>query len=636
LLAYAPLHAEDWLPVSAEELKMTGEPKAPSAPAIFLYRQVDRDDNAPFENVYARIKILTEEGRKYADVEIPYNKGTEGVRNIEARTIRPDGSIARFDGTIFEKPLIRGRGIKLHAKTFTLPDVQVGSIIEYRYRHSLQSGFVFDSHWILSDELFTKHATFSLLQSTYFSVRYGWPIGLPPGTNVPTKDRGRFRLETHDVPAFITEDYMPPENQLKYRVDFVYLAEDNHENDPAAFWKKFGKSNFREVANFVDERRLMQQAVAQIVAASDTPETKLRKLYARAQQIRNVSFERKKSEQEAKREAQKDAKDVGDVWTRGYGNADEITWLFLALARAAGFEADPVLISSRDRYFFSELNMNPNELNTNLVVVKLDGKDWFLDPGMACAPFGLLPWSETGVKGLRLDKNGGTWITTPPTTPSDSRIIRKADLKLDQGGSLEGKVTVTYTGLEALWRRIEERNEDDTDRTQFMEDQIKYDIPTGIDVKLTNKPDWTSSEPTLVAEYDLTVPGWASGAGQRTLLAVGLFGSKEKRKFETPSRVHPLYFNFAYKSEDDITIQLPEGMRISSLPPSIDTDLKVIAYKTAFEDRVQSLHLNRDLIINMILVDRKYYSQLRDFYQTVRTHDEQQVVIAPGKAPARR
>src|ERR1700675_355976 len=85
--------AEDWLPISPDELKMTSEPKAMGAPAIFLYRQVDRDDNGPSEAVYARIKILTEEGRKYADVEIPFDKAKESVRGIQARTIPPDGGI---------------------------------------------------------------------------------------------------------------------------------------------------------------------------------------------------------------------------------------------------------------------------------------------------------------------------------------------------------------------------------------------------------------------------------------------------------------------------------------------------------------------------------------------------------------
>ena len=97
-------------PVSAEELTMKSEPQAPGAPAIMLYRQVDRDDNGGIdshEDNYVRIKILTEEGRKYADVEIPFSKDSEDVVNLKARTIRPDGSIVNFDGKVFEKSLTR-------------------------------------------------------------------------------------------------------------------------------------------------------------------------------------------------------------------------------------------------------------------------------------------------------------------------------------------------------------------------------------------------------------------------------------------------------------------------------------------------------------------------------------------------
>ncbi|MGB8324866.1 MAG: hypothetical protein WCE52_18050 [Candidatus Acidiferrum sp.] len=59
--------ADDWLPIDPAELKMTSEPKAPGAPAIYLYRQVDRKDAGHGNHTelnYVRIKILTEEGRK--------------------------------------------------------------------------------------------------------------------------------------------------------------------------------------------------------------------------------------------------------------------------------------------------------------------------------------------------------------------------------------------------------------------------------------------------------------------------------------------------------------------------------------------------------------------------------------------
>src|SRR5690242_12096389 len=78
LLIISPnaLAAVGFQPISPDELKMTSEPLAPGAPAVILYRQVDRDDNSltGHEDNYYRIKILTEEGRKYADIEIPFMK----------------------------------------------------------------------------------------------------------------------------------------------------------------------------------------------------------------------------------------------------------------------------------------------------------------------------------------------------------------------------------------------------------------------------------------------------------------------------------------------------------------------------------------------------------------------------------
>ena len=104
------------------------------------------------------------------------------------------------------------------------------------------------------------------------------------------------------------------------------------------------------------------------------------------------------------------------------------------------------------------------------MLVKPNGKDLFLDPGVAFTPFGLLTWSETGVLGLRLDKDGGTWIRTTLPQPSESRVERVGKLKLSETGDLEGKLTVTYIGLEAMYYRMEERNADDVARKKFLEE----------------------------------------------------------------------------------------------------------------------------------------------------------------------
>ena len=61
---------------------------------------------------------------------------------------------------------------------------------------------------------------------------------------------------------------------------------------------------------------------------------------------------------------------------------------------------------------------------------------------------------------------------------------------MSETGELEGKLTVKYTGLEAMVRRREERNEDAAERKKFLEDQVQEYIPTGSEVELTNHPDW--------------------------------------------------------------------------------------------------------------------------------------------------
>lgn len=625
-----PLHADDWLPIAPEDLKMTSDPQAPGAPAIFLYRQVDRDDTREGTEInYARIKILTEEGRKYANIEIPFFKGQGTIHNIKARTIRPDGTIVPFDGKVYEKTIVKAKGVKYLAKTFTLPDVQVGSIIDYRYTLDLERGYVFDSHWTLSEELFTKKARFSLKPNSDFGVRWSWPVGLPEGTQPPKEERGVIRLESNNIPAFQVEDFMPPEDTLKFRVEFVYQY-GSPEKDPEKFWKHEGKKRNGELESFINKRGALEAAVAQTVSPSDPPEVKLQKLYARVQQIRNTSFERAKTEQEEKRDKQKDVDNAEEVLRAGAGYGRQINYLLIGLARAAGLEAYSVHISTRNRYFFNPRLMNARQLNDDVVLVNLNGKEIYLDPGTAFTPYGLLPWAETAVQGLKLDKDGGTWVRTSLPESSAAKIERKADLKLTDTGDLEGTLTVTYSGLDALRLRLEERLEDEAHHKATLEDAVRESIPSAIEVELTNKPEWNSSSPALVAQFNLKIPGWASAAGRRALLPISLFGSDEKHLFEHANRIHPVYFHYPYQKTDDVAIVLPLGWSTGSVPQPINEDTKAVAYILKAEDNKGSLHIARKLRSELMAVDVKNYPILRDFFQMVRTGDEQQVILQPA------
>ena len=163
--------------------------------------------------------------------------------------------------------------MKLRAKTFTLPDVQVGSIIEYHFSYNFEDNFIFSSDWVLSEELFTKRAVFTLkpFERYPWTVQWSWPAGLPKDTEPPKQGADRVvRMTAQNVPAFVIEDHMPPPNELKFRVNFIYRDE-APELDVVKYWREFNKKRYGQVESFVDKRKAMEEAVAGIISAAPKP-----------------------------------------------------------------------------------------------------------------------------------------------------------------------------------------------------------------------------------------------------------------------------------------------------------------------------------------------------------------------------
>lgn len=627
---------DEWQPIDPADLKMTSEPKAPGAPAIYLYRQVDRKDSsrAGSEYNYVRIKILTEEGRDKANVIIPYLSEKSGISSIRARTVHADGSIVNFDGKVYDKMVEKTKGKKIKAKVFTAPDVQVGSIVEYHFNYDFEDYWIFNSYWAVSGDLFTRKAVFSLVPFKEWAVRWQWPAGLPEGTTPPKLGADDIvRMTATDIPAFQIEDYMPPENEVKFRVIFIY-NQDDFEQDPVKYWRKFGKKENDRMEGFVGKKKELEAAVSQIVSPSDPPEVKLQKIYARLEQVRNLGYEARKTEQEEKRDKLKKVDNAADVLKNGYGYGSGITWTFLGLARAAGLESYGVMLSRRSEYYFNEKRMDSHELDTNAVLVKLNGKDLYFDPGSKFVPYGMLPWQETSVKGMKLDKEGGSWVQSPYPDSAASQIQRTANLKLDEQGTLEGTVKLSYTGLEAWSRRVEERNEDEQARKKYFDDILKSYVPATIENELTNQPDWTSTEAPLVAEFHLKIEGWVSSAGRRALFPVGIFDATEKQVFTHTNRVYGICFDYPFQKKDDVTVELPSGWTVSSVPAAQDKDAKAAEYTLKVEDKKNELHITRTLRSDLFAVPKDSYPALRNFFAIVRSGDDQQIVLQPGSVAA--
>src|SRR5665213_3524690 len=172
LAATAPCAAfasDPWIKPTAEELALKSVPGVPGAPAMVLFREEITKDDMHVVQHYDRIKILTEKGKEYANVELNFVSTGGGysefsddltVGDITGRTIHADGMVIPFTGKPYLKTLEKGEGYKVQSRVFTLPDVEVGSIIEYRYATRYNDNVYESPSWIIQGKLFMRAAHF--------------------------------------------------------------------------------------------------------------------------------------------------------------------------------------------------------------------------------------------------------------------------------------------------------------------------------------------------------------------------------------------------------------------------------------------------------------------------------------------
>lgn len=640
----------EWQPISPEDLALKDNPKSPGAHAMILYREsvVDskflRTDGVSVSE-YVRVKIFTKEGTKEGDVEIPFYKfadesvgGSFSIVDVRGRTIRPDGSIAKFDGKIFEKTIVKVSGEKISAKTFTLPDVQPGCIIEYRYRKQYTAYWLPAQEWIVSSNLFMREAHFTMKPyrgpgSEDFRLYYRF-IGVKEGEVPQEQPNGDYKMEVRDEPGIEDESLMPPERILQSRVEFFYRDSGEPMNEaPERYWDRIGKKFDGELERFVGKKNALNDEVSKVVSSSDSPEAKLRKIYTRVQQIRNLSTEDYKTKQEENQENLKSNSNVEDVLKHGYANGREINYLFVGLARAAGFDATEVYVTPRSKDVFQPNMKDSSQLTADVVWVKAGAQEYYLDPAARYYPFGLLPWYETASPGIRVSKQGSAMITTPPPASSDAILARHADLEVDADGSVSGKLQIDFGGQRGALLREENRKEDETGRKKTLEEEIHGWLPAGSTFEITKMENWDNNTVPIHVEGTVKAPGLATSAGKRMLVPVTIFQSQEAKGFQPEKRTNAIYFHYHFEELDDVKIKVPAGYKVESVPPAVAPTHAVITYEFAAAQQGDSVEVKRHLINHAVMLDVKYYSAVRTFFNAMKSNDDSQIVLQKSDSP---
>jgi hypothetical protein len=609
-----------------DELKMTDDPKAPGAAAVYLYVEEITNNADSTYSLYERIKVLTEKGKELATVSLPYDRDIDKVKDVQGRTIHADGAIVPLTAKPSDLMDVKSKGYQVNSVVFTLPSAEVGSILEYRLTIVRDPSWRFEPTWYIQKPYFVHKAHY-LFHRGFEEVMYESHVE----SNDKVAQHGdEFTLDISDIPPEPDDDWMPPLNTLRWFVRFFSGTGAKSGED---FWDTKRKIWAAAIQEFTKPTNLLKNVASGIVAAGDTDEQKAIKIYAAVQKLDNTDFSRAKSKAERKKNKLKDIGKAEDVWKQQSGSDDQIALLYASLARAVDLKAWPTAVVDRDRAIFDVNYLSSSQFDDDIVMVELGGKDVYLDPGEKMCPFGMLHWKHNLATGFQFTEKNAVIVTTPGITYRDSTVKRVADLNIDREGNVTGTVRFQMTGPTALyWRQLALENDEEEVKKQF-NDSLNADLPDGAQADFDQFTGLEDANASLVAIANVR-GSIGSATGKHFFLSGLFFESRAKHPFVAQDkRVIPVDVHFPVMEQDEVTYHLPPGFNVDSLPQDATTswpDHAILKIHSTARDG--SVTVSRAMAYNFTLLDPKEYPSLHDFYQKVATADQEQLVLT--RAPA--
>jgi hypothetical protein len=635
--------AQQWIAPTPEELSMTSIKEVPGAAAVILDKDETTDDAMHMHSFYYRMKVLTDKGKDYANVELPFYGGDGGttIDQIEGRTIHADGTIIPFTGKPYEKLIAKAGDVKVKAKVFTLPSVDVGSIIEYRYKIRLDDNYYAEPLWDVQTELYTRKAHF-LWRPTgrdlynekgdIVSGVIAWSPILPQGAEIKQSNlmTGGHQLElnVHDIPPVPNEEYMPPVHSVSYRVWFYYTQYKTTQE----YWTGAGKNWSKNVDKFVGPSGKVAEYAKTLVAPTDTDDQKARKLYAAVMAMENTDYTRERTSREDKAAGFRDVKSTEDIMKRERGDSDQLTELFVAMARGVGLKAYVMGVADRNERLFLSSYMSMRQIDAYVAIVSIGGKDVFFDPGERYCEAEHLSWRHAWTGGLRQTDGGTTLGGTPGESYKTAHTTRVADLKLDEHGEAEGTVTVTYQGDPALrWRHVALTG-DETKLNDELKSSMENALPGGMEVKVAGVENLKDYDKPLKVKFEVK-GAVGSSTGKRLLVPADIFETNEKPRFSEPKREIAVDMHYASYDQDAVRFKLPDGIGVESAPePEVEKLPNMAVFDVKSVKAANAVTSYRNVTVAQPIFLPAEYGDLKNFYGKLETKDQETIVLTHAAA----
>jgi transglutaminase-like putative cysteine protease len=630
LFAFAPLSppgnaaAASWKPVTVRDLKITAaEIGDAEADAAILFREGTLDDDeidGTSLRLYIRIKIFNDRGRRYADIQLPYKVELGKITDVEARTIRPDGTPVEVGGRdIFDKLIFKNSNGTHRAKVFSMPAVEPGSIIEYRYRQTYPQGFRYFLLELQSD-LFIKQLHYRINPPITSKSDVRWVT-----FNVQDEKRfqpvwdGTYNVKAENITPFKREPMMPPELTVKMWAWLYYSNE--LETKPDKYWREYAERMYYRAISEVNPTKTIRRIVETITTASDNPEEKINRIYRYVQsEIQNIGPRDEREEEPNKppvsHSSFKKNDTADDTIKRRYGTPREINRLFIAMLRAAGFDARVVELTTRDDNFFQKSFADSFQFNSEVTaVVAGDGSLKFYDPGTQYCPFGSLAWEKEAVTGLLYGKKDSRFVETSITEAERNNEDKKLLIKPFADGRVEVQMETKLTGLRALELRSEMTGLTREQQRNRVLAAAKDRLSTAaIDESSVTISDALNTLNSVDSSYKFTLPQMATATEKRLLLKPALLTRRDENFLSATARAHSLYFLYPWSETERQVIETPDGYAIEQLPDPLDIDIGAARYRATFTRDGDRIIYERRLLVNAITFPARQYATVKAFF----------------------
>lgn len=642
--------------VSVAELEEKAHPKDTTAAAAVLYKKgkskIDYNDNDGFvltTEVETRIKIYKKEGYEWANQTISFynvkNDSKETVRISDAVTYNlVNGKIEKTklksDGE-FEEEVDKYRS----RKKITMPNIKEGSVLEYKYTiRTLNIGMMPD--WKFQSYIpvnFSEYITYIPEYYTFNARQKGYIFpqvtvvknnksitstvkerALGPGnvskTSFSTDKFDYMETQTtysvQNLPALKDESYV--NNIDNYRASLEQeLSMVKPFNQPLKMYSTDWNSVVKTIYDYDDfgpelnKTGYFEDDLKAVLVTANTPDEKM-------MAILNYVKSRVKWDEYYSYSCDKG---VRKAYQEKTGNVAEINLMLTAMLRYAGLTANPVLVSTRS----NGIPLFPNRTAFNYVIaavetpngnILLDATDKFSTPNIL--PLRTLNWN-----GRLIRKDGSSEeVDLMPKKPSLDNV--SISYEIDSEGKVGGKVRRQCTDFNAMLFR---------DKFQSLKEDAYLE-------KLENENDKIEiSEYSRTNEKEILLPtietfsfkgdDLTETIGGKIYINPMLFFANTENSFKQETREYPIDFSYPFSDKYNITIKIPEGFAVETLPtPAVVTmEDNLGAFKFNIVANGNFLQLAVSHQINEAIVSAEKYEMLKDYYKAMVAKETEKIVL---------